>query len=96
MHGTRENAAQYNPKEGRRAELRAHDGAEDGPRSRDVEELDHIDLPGRHWDEVHAVSLGDGGSGPCGVGPEDFLDELTVDEIAQYQGEEADQERNHG
>ena len=46
---------------GRRTELRAHDGTEDGPCARDVEELDHEDLPSGHYNVVQPIGLADGG-----------------------------------
>ena len=96
MHGPGENAAQYDPKECGGTELGSHDGSEDGACPRDVQELDHVDLPCRHGDEVHPVGLGDGGRRARRIGAEYPFDELSVQEVAQYQGAEADKERNHG
>ena len=92
MHGSAEDAAQHDPEVGRRAELRAHDGPEDGPRTGDVQELDHEDLPRGHGDEIDAVRLGDGGRGTRRVRTEHPLYELAVEQVSQDQCDDADEE----
>ena len=95
VHGAAEDAAQHDPQVGRRAELGAHDGAEDGPRSRDVQELDHEHLPGGKGNVVDAVGLGDGRRLPGGVRPENALHELAVEQVSEDERDDADEEGNH-
>ena len=51
-------AAEHHPEVGGRSELRAHNGSEYRSRAGNVQELDHINLPARHCDEIHTVGLG--------------------------------------
>ena len=85
MDGTGKDASQHNPKEGGRAKLRSHDGADDGPNTRNVEELNEIDAPRLHRHVIHAVGHGGGGGGTLWVDAEDLLNELSVNEIAEQQ-----------
>ena len=94
VNGTGEDAPQDNPQVGRRAELRAHDGAEDGTRARDVEELNHKNLPSGKNDVVYAVGHTYRRSGPA-VGSEDALNHPAVDEIAHNEGYQTDDECYH-
>ena len=89
VHGTGENAAQHNPQIAGRAEFSSHDGAEDGPRARNVEELHHEHPPGRHTDKVYAVRLGKGRGGPTRIRAEHPVHEGTVNDVAQDKGKNA-------
>ena len=80
VDGSSEDAAEDNPQIGRRTELRAHDGTEDGPRARDVEELDHEDLPSGHHDVVQPIGLADGGRHAV-VGAEYALNKAAVEDV---------------
>ena len=92
MDGAREDAAEDDPQVGRRAELRAHDGAEDGPGPGDVQELDHVHFPRGHRDEVHVVGLGDGRRHQIRIGAEHPVHERSVQKIADDERGHADQE----
>ncbi len=92
--GTGEDAAQHNPKIGRRPELSAHDGSEDGARTGYVQELNHENLPARQHNEVHTVGLSHGRCGAV-VGAEDALYEASVEAITQNESHEAQCKSNH-
>ena len=57
MYGPCENAPEDNPKIGRGAEFRTHDGPEDRSGTCYVQELDHENLPGRHHDVIYTIRL---------------------------------------
>ncbi len=57
MDGSGENTAEYNPQIGHRTELGTHDGTEDRTRTRNIQELDHENLPTGEDDIVHTVGL---------------------------------------
>ena len=95
VYGTGENAAEDDPQIAGRAEFGAHDGAEDGTRSRNVQELDHIHLPGGHDDEIHSIGFGDSRRGPFGIRSEHPIHKSTVQNIAQNQGDNADDKTKH-
>ena len=92
MHRARENASEHYPEVGRRPELGTHDSAEDRPRARDIQELDHEHLPRGHWDEIHPVRLADRRCGPVRIRSEDPVYEFSVKRVAQNQGEDAEKE----
>ena len=88
VDGSGEDAAEDNPQIGRRTELRAHDGTEDGACARDVEELDHEDLPSGHHDVVQPIGLADGGRHAV-IGAEYALNKAAVEEITDNQSNNA-------
>ena len=92
MHRTGEDAAEHDPEIGGGTELGAHNGAEDGTRPRNVEELDHENLPTGHLDVVDAVRPADGRRRTGRVGAEDLLGETSVEKITQDEGTEADEQ----
>ena len=57
VHRTSEDAAEDNPQIGHRTELRTHDGTKDRTSSRNVQKLDHEDLPVWKHNVVQAVGL---------------------------------------
>ena len=81
VDGPGENAAEYDPQIGGGTEFGSHDGSEDGPRSRDIEELDHKDPPAWHLDIVDAVRLFDGGRRLGGIRPENLFCKFSVKQI---------------
>ena len=91
VHRTGENAAEYNPQIRRRTELGSHDGAEDRPRTGNVQELDHENFPRRQHGEVHAVGFGHGRRRPV-VRSENPFHKTSVEEIAGYQGQQGQDE----
>ena len=78
VDGTGENIAQHDPQERGCAELRAHDGTDDGTDACDVQELNQENPPGLHRHIVDAVSHGGGWGGALRVYAEDLLDELPI------------------
>ena len=94
VNGAGEDTSKDNPQVGRGTELRTHDGAEDGTRARDVEELNHKNLPSGKHDVVYAVGHTYRRSGPV-VGSEDALHHAPVDEIARHEGYETDDKCYH-
>ena len=83
MHGTHEDAAEDYPQVGGRAEENAHDGTEDGTRTRDVQELNEVNAPGGHGDVIDSVLEAVRWGLAFWLSPEDTFDECSVEEIAQ-------------
>ena len=89
VHRTGEDAAQDNPQIGRRTVEDAHDGAEDGARAGNVEELDEQHAPQRQRHVVHAVLMRVAGHFGRGVWLEDALHHRSVEEVTQKEADES-------
>ena len=90
MHGTGKNAAKDYPEITCGAELRSHDGSEDGAGSGYVEELDHVNLPGGEGNVVHAVCFGYSRSLAGRVRAEDPVYQCSVKNISKHKGQDAE------
>ena len=95
VDSTRKDTAQHYPQVARRAELGAHNGSEDRPGARNVQELDHIHLPRGHGHIIHTVAHRHGRRNPSRISPENLLDHLAVNEVADNQGGDTDKKREH-
>ena len=82
------NAAKHNPQITGWSELGSHNGTEDRSRSRDIEKLNHKDLPVGKDHEIYTVGLGHRRRGTV-VRSKDTLNETAVEKIAQHKGQHA-------
>jgi hypothetical protein len=96
VNGTCKDAAQYNPKEGSRAELCSHNGSDDRTNARNIKELDEENAPRLHWNIVNAIGHSRGWRGALRVGTKEFFDECSVNEIAEDEDGQSDKESDHG
>ena len=92
---TGEDAAEHNPKIGGSTELRPHDGAEDGTRSGNVEELNHEHFPAGQGNEINAIGFQRDRCRVGGVATKDTLHETAIENIAENQKQETDGKGNH-
>ena len=95
VHGAGKDAAQNNPQVAGRAKLGAHDGAENGTGSGNVQELNHEHLPVGHGNVIHPIRLHNGRCLAGRIRAEGMIYEGSVKEIAQNQGYDADKKGNH-
>ena len=85
VDGSGEDGAENYPQERRRSVHDAHDGAEDGPQTGNVEKLYEENLPGGELDVVYAVGHGLDGRIAGGVYADHLGGKLAVNEIACYE-----------
>ncbi len=95
MDGAAENGAEHNPEIRSRAELRAHNGTEDWPESRDVEKLNHEDFPGGQGNEIDAVGPCQGRRRVLWIDVNDTGNVSSVDKVTRYEDCYGDEECVH-
>ena len=95
VDGSGEDGAENYPQERRRSVHDAHDGAEDGPQTGNVEKLYEENLPGGELDVVYAVGHGLDGRIAGGVYADHLGGKLAVNEIAADQQCQANEKANH-
>ena len=90
MNSAGENGAEYYPEESGRPEHNAHDGAEYGPQTRDIQELDQKYFPGGELYIVHAVGHGMDRCVTCRVLTEHLAYEHAVSEVSGNEDQKRD------
>jgi hypothetical protein len=95
VDSTGEDAAQHNPQKRSRAELRSHDGPDDGTYTRDIKELDEENAPGLHRHIVDAIGHGGGRCSPLWVGTKQLFNKFSINEIAENEYGQSDEKGSH-
>ena len=84
MGSTCKDTAEDNPQIGGRTELGTHDSTEDRTGARNVQKLNHENLPRRKKNVIHSIVYTQRWSNTI-IRSEDLLNKFTVKQIAEYQ-----------
>ena len=90
MHSSGKDTAENDPQISHRTKLRTHDGTEDRTCTRNVQKLDHKNLPRRQHDVVETIGLGHCRRHTI-IGAKHPFDETAVEQITNHESHKAQQ-----